>query len=48
VLLVTSLNTTGGSDVRVRLEKCASYFQLNVVPPDFRVRAVSLHMVSVL
>jgi hypothetical protein len=34
------------SDVRVWLDKCASYFHLYGIPPDFRVMAASLHMVG--
>jgi hypothetical protein len=35
-----------GSDVRVWLDKCASYFHLYGIPPNFRVRVASLHMVG--
>jgi hypothetical protein len=35
-----------GSDVRIWLDKCAAYFQLYAIPLDFRVIAVSLHMVD--
>jgi hypothetical protein len=35
-----------GSDVRVWLDKCASYFHLYGIPPDFWVKAASLHMVG--
>jgi hypothetical protein len=35
-----------GSDVRIWLDKCAVYFQLYVIPLDFKVTATSLHMVD--
>jgi hypothetical protein len=35
-----------GSDVRIWLDKCAVYFQLYVIPLDFKVTAASLHMVD--
>jgi hypothetical protein len=35
-----------GSDVRVWLDKCSTYFQLYSIPPDFRVMTASLHMVD--
>jgi hypothetical protein len=35
-----------GSDVRIWLDKCATYFQLYAIPHDFRVTATSLHMVD--
>jgi hypothetical protein len=35
-----------GSDVRVRLDKCAAYFQLYLIPLDFRVIVASLHMID--
>jgi hypothetical protein len=34
------------SDVRVGLDKCSAYFHLYGIPPDFRVNAVSVHMVD--
>jgi hypothetical protein len=34
------------SDVRIWLDKCATYFQLYAIPPDFSVTAASLHMVD--
>jgi hypothetical protein len=34
------------SDVRVWLDKCASYFHLYGIPLDFRVKAASLHMIG--
>jgi hypothetical protein len=35
-----------GPDVRVWLDKCASYFQLYGIPPDFCVKDASLHMIG--
>jgi hypothetical protein len=35
-----------GTDVRIWPDKCAMYFQLYGIPPDFRVTAASLHMVD--
>jgi hypothetical protein len=34
------------SNVRIWLDKCAAYFQLYAIPPDFKVIAASLHMVD--
>jgi hypothetical protein len=35
-----------GSDVRIWLGKCSSYFQLYAIPHDFRVTAAPLHMID--
>jgi hypothetical protein len=35
-----------GTDVCIWPDKCAMYFQLYGIPPDFRVTAASLHMVD--
>jgi hypothetical protein len=35
-----------GSDVRVWLDKCSTYFHLYGIPPDFQVSASSLHMID--
>jgi hypothetical protein len=35
-----------GSDVRIWLDKCTTYFQLYFIPLDFRVTVASLHMVD--
>jgi hypothetical protein len=35
-----------GSDARIWIDKCATYFAMYQIPPSFRVSAASIHMIG--